>query len=67
LVWLLLWIQHQRKALRRGLDVTCAADILWTLNNPDVYRLLVGRRGWTPDEHEGWLDDIICEQSLEEH
>jgi len=34
-----------RKALRRGLDVTRATDILWTLNNPDVWQLLVGRRG----------------------
>jgi hypothetical protein len=35
-----------------------------TLNNPDVYRLLVGYRAWTPDEHEKWLD-ILCEQLLE--
>jgi AcrR family transcriptional regulator len=58
---------HRRKALRRGLDVTRAADILWTLNSPDVYRLLVGHRGWTPDEHEEWLADILCEQLLAEH
>jgi hypothetical protein len=36
-----------------------------TLNNPDVYRLLVGYRAWTPDEHEKWLVDILCEQLLE--
>jgi hypothetical protein len=29
-----------------------------------VYRLLVGYRAWTPDEHEKWLD-ILCEQLLE--
>ena len=56
---------HRRKALRRGLDVARAADVLWTLNNPDVYRLLVGHRGWTPDEHEEWLVDVLCEQLLE--
>ena len=56
---------HRRKALRRGLDIARAADILWTLNHPDVYRLLVGHRGWTPDEHENWLADLLCEQLLE--
>jgi AcrR family transcriptional regulator len=55
---------YRLKALRSGLDVDRAADILWTLNHPDVYRLLVSRRGWTPDEHEEWLADVLCEQLL---
>jgi AcrR family transcriptional regulator len=42
--------------LRAGLDVAHAADILWTLNNPDVWQLLVGRRGWTPEEWERWFE-----------
>jgi hypothetical protein len=54
-----------RKALRSGLSVARASDILWTLNHPNVYRLLVSDRGWTPDEHEEWLADILCEQLLE--
>ena len=32
-----------RDALAEGLDVTRATDILWTLNHPDVWGLLVGR------------------------
>lgn len=51
---------HRRRALRRGLGVERAADILWTLNHPDVYRLLVVERGWTPAEHERWLGDLLC-------
>ena len=47
-------------ALRPGLDIDRATDILWTLNNPDVWQLLVGRRGWTPAQYEQWL----AEQSL---
>lgn len=56
---------HRRKALRRELDVARATDILWTLNHPDLYRLLVSDRGWTPDEHEEWLADILCDQLLQ--
>ena len=55
---------HKRKALRRGLDVTKAADILWTLIHPDVWHLLVTARGWTPAEYERWLADTTCDQLL---
>ena len=36
-------------ALRPASTSTRATDILWTLNHPDVWQLLVGERGWTPD------------------
>jgi AcrR family transcriptional regulator len=55
---------HKRKALRRGLDVTKAADILWTLIHPDVWHLLVTVRGWTPAQYEKWLADTTCDQLL---
>ena len=42
-------------ALRPGQDVARAADVLWTLNHPDVWLLLVGERGWTPEEFEDWF------------
>ena len=48
---------HTKKALRPGLDVTRAADILWTLNHPDLWQLLVGQRGWTPEQWERWFAD----------
>jgi hypothetical protein len=53
-----------KKALRPGLDVTRANDILWTLNHPDVWQLLVGQRGWTPEQYEQWFGDTICSQLL---
>jgi AcrR family transcriptional regulator len=55
---------HSKKSLRRGLDVTRAADILWTLNHPDVWLLLVRRRGWTPRQFEKWFADTSCAQLL---
>jgi AcrR family transcriptional regulator len=51
-------------ALRPGLDVGGAADILWTLNHPNVWQLLVGERGWTADRFEEWLADALCSQLL---
>lgn len=54
---------HRRKALKRGLDPARAADILWSLNHPALYTLLIGR-GWTPEEYEGWLYDTLRAQLL---
>lgn len=42
-------------ALRPGLDAARAADLLWALNHPDLWRLLVRVRGWSPGEYEDWL------------
>jgi AcrR family transcriptional regulator len=53
-----------KKALRRGLDVARATDILWTLNHPDVWHLLVGERSWTPEVFERWFGDTVCAQLL---
>lgn len=54
-----------KRALRRGLDVDRAADVLWALNHPDVWRLLVRERGWTPEEWERWFGDTAVAQLLE--
>ncbi len=56
---------HAKHALRPGLDVTRATDVLWTLNHPDVWLLLVGERGWTPAEWERWFLDTARAQLLE--
>jgi AcrR family transcriptional regulator len=50
--------------LAPGLDAARAADILWTLNHPDVWHLLVSERGWTPEEWEQWFADTACAQLL---
>ncbi len=47
-------------SLKRGVDVTRGTDILWTLNHPDQWQLLVVQRGWTPDAFERWLADSAC-------
>ena len=55
---------HAAKALRRGLDVDRAADVLWALNHPDVWRLLVVERGWTPEQYERWFRESATAQLL---
>jgi AcrR family transcriptional regulator len=52
------------RALARELDVDRATDILWTINHPSTWHLLVALRGWTADEYERWAADAACEQLL---
>lgn len=56
----------RKKALREGLDLARAADILWTLNHPDLWLLLVGQRGWSPQDYEQWFGDTACAQLLKD-
>jgi AcrR family transcriptional regulator len=44
-----------RGALRPGLSVEEAGDILWTVNSLAVYDLLVRQRGWAPERYRDWV------------
>lgn len=45
--------------LREGLDMTRAAEMVWTLTSPEVYNLLIVDRGWTKEEYSHWLADSL--------
>jgi AcrR family transcriptional regulator len=53
-----------KQALGTHLDVASATDILWALNHPNLYMLLAGERGWSPERYEHWLSDLLCAQIL---
>ena len=53
-----------KHALRPGLDIDAATDILWTLNISNLWHLLVVERGWTPERYERWIGDLACAQLL---
>jgi AcrR family transcriptional regulator len=46
--------------LRSDLSVAKAADVVWTVNSPELYDLLVNERGWSPSSYEHWLADSLC-------
>jgi AcrR family transcriptional regulator len=51
-------------ALRPSLDAREATDILWTLNHPTVWHLLVRERHWPPARYEQWLSEAFCQHLL---
>jgi AcrR family transcriptional regulator len=55
----------EKEALRPELDVDRATDILWTINHPNIWQLLVGERGWTPEQYEQWTGGLACSELLQ--
>jgi TetR/AcrR family transcriptional regulator, regulator of cefoperazone and chloramphenicol sensitivity len=45
--------------LRAGLTPAAAADLLWVMTSPDVYRKLVHEQGWTGDAYELLLGNAL--------
>lgn len=43
--------------LQSGLLESKAADIVWSMNAPEFYLLLVEQRGWSVEEYGEWLSD----------
>jgi AcrR family transcriptional regulator len=50
------------QALRPGLRERDAADLIHALMSPELYRLLVIDRGWTPERYQQWLATILADQ-----
>jgi len=51
-------------SLQPGLRERDAADVIHALMAPEVYRLLVGDRGWTPERYERWLTATLTQQLI---
>ncbi len=48
-----------------ALPLSKARDIIWALSGRDLYRLFVIERGWTSDEYEEWLAEMLIKALLE--
>jgi len=52
-----LFVADLAAASSLRLDQGEAADIVWATNSAEMYQLLVGQRGWTPQRYERFLTD----------
>jgi AcrR family transcriptional regulator len=50
------------RTLKPGLRERDAADLIHALMSPEVYRLLVGDRRWTPERYQQWLATTLTQQ-----
>jgi AcrR family transcriptional regulator len=54
----------KEKSLAQGLSLQKARDIIWSLTGRDLYRMFVIERGWTSDEYEEWLAELLIQSLL---
>jgi AcrR family transcriptional regulator len=50
--------------LRRGITLARAADVLWTYSAPELYELLVLRRGWSPKRYGHFVAEAMIDALL---
>jgi AcrR family transcriptional regulator len=55
---------HDAGHLRRGLTIAAAADVLWTYSAPELYELLVLRRGWPLTRYGRFVADAMINALL---
>lgn len=46
-------------ALLKELTVSKARDILWAFTGRDMYRMFVIEQGWTSEDYEKWLAQLL--------
>lgn len=52
------------KVFTENLSVSKIRDVLWAFTGRDLYRMLVVERGWSSDDYEKWLADLLIQTLL---
>lgn len=55
---------ENEKAFTDNLSLSKVRDILWAFTGRDFYRMLVVERGWSSDEYEKWLAELLVQVLL---
>lgn len=56
---------HQAGHLRAGLTADHAGEIMWTYSSPELYELLVLRRGWSPRQYGAFIAEAMTAALLQ--
>ena len=54
----------KEKAFKDNLSTQRIRDILWAFTGRDFYRMFVIERGWSSDEYEEWLAELLIQTFL---
>ena len=56
-----IFVHHlvEHGPLREGMDERSAAENVWTIASPEVFRLLTVERDWTKQQYIDWLSDAL--------
>jgi AcrR family transcriptional regulator len=54
----------QKGWLHPSINPTKARDVLWTFTSRELYGMVVRQRGWSPQEYEEWLGNVLVSELL---
>jgi AcrR family transcriptional regulator len=54
----------KEKVFTDNLSISKVRDILWAFTGRDLYRMVVVERGWSSDEYEKWLAELLIQVLL---
>ena len=57
-------VMVKEKVFNKNVPVSKIRDILWAFTGRDIYRMLVLERGWSSDEYEKWLGELLIQTLL---
>jgi len=55
---------HERQQLRPGVTLEAARDVLWTYSSPEMFDLLVRKRGWPVETFAVFISDQLLNALL---
>ena len=54
----------QKGWLQPTVNASKARDVLWAFTSRELYGMLVRQRGWSPQEYEEWLGNVLVSELL---
>lgn len=57
------WLRD-KGGLRPGLDLDAAAETVWALASPELFRMVTQSAGWSKERFAGWLAEILAASLL---
>ncbi len=57
------WLEDKR-GLRAGLDPDAAAETVWALASPELFRMLTEVQGWSRERFASWLAEMLTASLL---
>ncbi|QVL55151.1 MAG: TetR/AcrR family transcriptional regulator [Simkaniaceae bacterium] len=55
----------KEKSLSKNFSINKARDVLWAFTGRDIYRMLVVEQGWTAEEYEQWLAQLLAKTLID--
>ncbi len=55
----------KEQSLAKGLTILQARDILWAFTGRDMYRMFVVEQGWSSEDYENWLAQLLVKTLVE--